>query len=260
MFIYKTLSGITVYDLNKIIPIRFAGMLASSSKYKLNKLFEESYKSFEYYDILQIKGADESTIDYIVDDNFSRFILSLIKPLQSTEDTNIFQLSDNVNIGIVGTKSFNIFRDLLSGKINQMDIVNKIFEIGEIDGMHNMMSALMNHIYEFTKVIVLKGKIGSDKNDNNGEYNPNHPSVRELKVRYIGYILIVLILKYYSMLLKKTQLYESTKKYMIKFDIIETFNKNFPVFKNFMDKSMAILIGEKLDDDTSKCYNKKISI
>lgn len=254
MFIYKTPSGITVYDLNKIIPIRFAGMLASESKKSITALFKEYYNTLSYYDSIELIGADDSKVSYPVTE-YMQFLMSLIKPVSSGVDTNTFQLRVTSNIDIYGaTKSFNIFQDLLTGKINQSDVIQNIFAVQGAAGRHNMMSDLMNHMYEYTRVIALKETSDGDL---------NRSGFSRMKSLYIGYILIVLVLKYYSMMLKsmsgasmsgisvtknvghKVIIKESTEKHL-KFDIIETFNKNFPAFKAFVDRSVDILMGEKL--------------
>lgn len=254
MFIYKTPSGITVYDLNKVIPIRFAGMLASGSKNGLTELFKEYYGTLSYYDSIELVGADDSRITYPVTP-YMQFLMSLIKPTASGIDTNVFQLRVTSNIDIYGaTKSFNIFQDLLTGKINQSDVIENIFAVQGAAGRHNMMADLMNHMYEYTRVIALKETSAGDL---------NRSGFSRMKSLYIGYILIVLVLKYYSMMLKsfsgaslsgisvtknvgqKIVIKENIEKHL-NFDIIETFNKNFPAFKGFVERSMDILMGEKL--------------
>jgi hypothetical protein len=244
MFIYKTHMGITVYDLNKVIPIRFAGMLASGLKKSLTDLFNGYYETLSYYDNIELIGADESNITYHVTP-YMQFLLSLIKPSANNKiATNVFHLRVTSNINIHGTtKSFNIFQDLLTGKTNQSDVIQNIFTVKGSAGRHNMMSDLMNHIYEYTRIIALKETSSGDL-DRSG--------FSKMKSLYIGYLLIVLILKYYSMLFKTA----TRKKIIMKddpnntkhhnFDIIESFNANFPAFKGFVDRSMDILMGEKL--------------
>ena len=259
MFIYKTSSGITVYDLNKIIPIRFAGMLASESKESLTIIFKEYYTSMSYYDKIELIGADDSKITYHMSE-YMQFLMSLIRPTVSAAseihtsgiDTIVFHLRVTSNINIYGvTKSFHIFQDLLTGKINQSDVIQNIFAVQGITGRHNMMHDLMNHMYEYTRVIALKETSAG---------NLNRMEFSNMISLYIGYILIMLVLKYYSMMLKvlSESLHSgiSVTKYIgqksvikekhINFDIIDTFNKNFPAFKDFVDRSMDILIGEKL--------------
>jgi len=239
MFIYKTQSGIIVYDLNKIIPIRFAGILASGMKESLTALFNEKYYASNYYSSIDIKGAEdnESSLMKYQISPFMQFLMSLHK----NNKANLFHLRVNSNINIYGiTKSFNIFENLLTGKINQSKVINNIFTVPGSIGRHNMMTELMDHFYEYIKVIALK------ENDK-GELDDSEFSIN--KSNYIGYILIVLVLKYYSMMLKTKTDKENilnTNKYNY-FDIIHTFNKHFPAFKEFMDKSIDILMDEKIE-------------
>ncbi|VBB18016.1 hypothetical protein YASMINEVIRUS_479 [Yasminevirus sp. GU-2018] len=255
MFIYKTEHGITAYDLNKVIPIRFAGMLASGAKRKLNKLYRDNYQDVrdQYYTYIDVVGADDSKARYNVND-YMMFLLSLKKSQIVGTDTNIFQLRINANIDVYGsTKSFNVFQDLLSGKINQREIIDNIYTIQGATGRHNMMAELMAHLYEFTRVIALKETSDGDL-DRSGFSN--------MKAMYIGYVLLVLVLKYYSMLFKtvggikssvrgknktlrdpRVQSTETT----IRYDILEAFNNNFPAFKSFTMKSIELMMGERLD-------------
>jgi WD40 repeat protein len=243
MFIYKTQSGIVVYDLNKIIPIRFAGLLASGMKDTLTALFNEKYYTSDYYSSIDIKGAEdnESSLMKYQISPFMQFLMSLHKNNQ----TNLFHLRVNSNINIYGiTKSFNIFENLLTGKINQTDVITNIFTVPGTIGRHNMMAELMDHFYEYIRVIALK------ENDK-GELDDSEFSIN--KSNYIGYILIVLLLKYYSMMLK-TMFDKEYKEYNENvsnvnkynyFDIMHTFNNHFPAFKDFITKSIDILMDEK---------------
>ena len=98
-----------------------------------------------------------------------------------------------------------------------------------------MMFDLMTHLYEYTRIIVLKENI-------NGQFNRSKFS--QMTSHYIGYTLMVLVLKYYSMMINTT-----SDDFVInknKFDILETFNKNFPVFTDIMYSMMAVLIGENI--------------
>lgn len=253
MFIYKTVDGITVYDLNKVIPIRFAGMLASGAKAELDKLYNKYYPDSmnSYYDTVTIIGADDSSYLYPLSD-YSRFLMSMFKPEKRDVESNIFYLKINANINIYGsTKSFSIFQDLLSGRINQTYVLTNIFSVPGHTGRHNMMADLMNHFYEYTRVIVLKESLQGDV-DSTG--------FKEMKAMYIGYILLVLVIKYYSMMLKtgdsvlisniKTSKRKNRDNIKIQerhtdLNIIDMFNENFPAFKSFTDRTIDLLLGEK---------------
>ena len=146
-------------------------------------------------------------------------------------------------------KSFIIFEKLISGEITQNEIIDNIFLIKGKCGRHNMMANLMEHLYEYTRLIILQGK-----NKVTEKMNLN-----ELKAKYIGYILTILVLKYYSRLLNSlSELYNeesihitTSKKnitHKINLNIINKFIENFPVFKEFMEISINTLIGEKVLD------------
>jgi hypothetical protein len=235
IFIYKTSLGLTVYDLNKIIPIRFAGLLASDMNKKLKTYFELNYGNYSYYDTITLIGAESDTsgITYPVND-YMQYLMSLYN-LSEENPTNIFHLNITSNIDIYGTtKSFDIYKKLLTGTLKHNEIINNIFKITGDIGRNNTMYTLMEHMYEYTRTIALK-EYGTNIHKN--IHKKEHISVISM---YIGYTLIVLVLKYYSNVLKM-----NTSKHLDR-NILDTFNKNFPVFKDFMDKSIDIMIGHKI--------------
>jgi len=234
IFINKTTDELTVTDLNKAIPSNIVSLLANESRYDLIKLFKKTYNQNNYYDKIDIIGADESRIIYQVTD-FMQFLMLLNK---STNSSNIFKLRVTANINIYGTiKSFNVYQDVLTGKITHDDIISEIFKIKGSACRHNVTNDLMNHIYEYTRIIVLKETTNGDlvRNDISSEC-----------VMYIGYTFALLVLKYYSTMTKLLTNNDSNTKH-INLDIVKTFNKNFPAFEDFVKKSIELIIGEKLN-------------
>jgi hypothetical protein len=264
MFIYKTKSGITAYDLNRIIPMKFANILAAESKYDINKLYKQYFQSMKdkYYSEVIIIGADDSKVVYSVTDYIS-FLFSLIKETNKKDSgKNEFQLKVNANISIYGNvKSFTIFQDLLTGKSKQSEIISNIFTLKGQTGRHNMMRDLMNHMYEYTRVIALKETI---KNDEEQNESTERSKFSDMKAIYIGYVLLILVIKYYLVLVKTSnQEYISSAETKGKtksntksnvniqlnqrspaLDIMKTFNDNFPIFKSFTDKTLSLILGE----------------
>jgi hypothetical protein len=266
MFIYKTKSGITAYDLNRIIPMKFANILAAESKYDINKLYKQYFQSMKdkYYSEIIIIGADDSKVVYSVTDYIS-FLFSLIKETNKKDsDTNEFQLRVNANISIYGNvKSFTIFQDLLTGKSKQSEIISNIFTLKGQTGRHNMMRDLMNHMYEYTREIALKETI---KNNEVQNESTERSKFNDMKAIYIGYVLLILVIKYYLVLVKtsnheyissietkvntKVNTKSMTKspavdrRLPLQIDIMKTFNDNFPIFKSFTDKTLSLILGD----------------
>jgi len=235
MFIYKTPNNITVYDLNKVVPIKFAMLLATNTKKTLDILYIKEYPKVrkDYCTYVDIMGSDDSIVRYKLSDYMSFFlsIKSSIKSSEVTKESNIFQMRVNANIDIYDSdKSFVIYQALIEGRLSPFEIVSNMFSIQKSTGRHNMMTELTDHLYEYTRVIALKEKADGDI-DRSG--------VNHIKAIYTGYVFVVLILQYYSMMFKTTT---CSKK--IKFDIINTFNANFPAFKDFMTESLNVMLGE----------------
>lgn len=236
IFIYKTSSGLTVYDLNKIIPIRFAGILASDINNRIKENYDLNYDNNSYYDNIILIGADnDSTGTTYPVNNYMQFLMSLKKPYSEGIIQNKFNLDITANIFIYGTKkSFSIYQDLLTGKTTQSEIIDNIFMITGDVGRNNTMNSLLDHFYGYTRIIGLK-----DVDDNISNKSSHH----SLLSMYIGYLLIVLILKYYSNLIKTSD--------NIDMSMLDTFCKNFPIFKNFMDRSIDLIIGEKIENQNN---------
>ena len=233
---------IMVYDLNPSLPVTFADHIARESKDNLDRLFKNNYRQKNYYDTLIIVGADDSRIMYPVSD-YMQFLMSLVK-ISSTvphteQEANIFQLRVTANINICGSlKSFSIYQNLLTGRINQTDIISKIFSINGpsvSSNHHNMMNDLMNHFYEYTRIIALKETM-------DGEFNNSHFST--VMALYIGYVLIVLILKYYSMMIKSSNDNKKFTEKILKSDLLITFNKNFPAFELYVNRAIGLMLGK----------------
>lgn len=260
MIIYKTINDnnltmyddITSYDLNMIIPIRFAGLLAFEARKILMALYQNKYlhnnEKNKYYTNIEIMGADNSKVLYELDD-FMTFFLSIPKNMKA--DINVFGLKVNANINMspIDTnknasknyntcKSFNIFKNLVTGKINQTEIISNLFTIKGTIGCHNMMYELMSHMCEYARIITIKDESEGVPNNN------INISLNDIKILYIGYILIVLILKYYAAFFK------TNKKFKIQinkdhlFNTIKIFNQNFPIFEGFVFKALNLMINQ----------------
>ena len=167
----------------------------------------------------------------------------------------IIYINANCNINIYDNiKSFDIFQNLLTNKISQTELLNKIFILMKNNGnnsAHNMMDILMEHFYEYARSIVL-----------NHDNDSNEHKLIHLKAKYIGYILILLILRYYSRLFK-IYTYKNMKLYIksntntkyaphtirdnttrqIYHDIMNKFIEAFPIFINPLNEYLRILIG-----------------
>jgi hypothetical protein len=226
-FIYKTTNRIIMYELDKIIPIKYVEMLSHEYYESLKKLYNNNYQKKSYYQDLEILAADDSTRIYDLD-NMMKFMLLL-----HTEhcDTNKFQLRVTSNINIYDTtKSFDIFQKLLLKQINGSEIIEKIFATSESEknGIHNMMFDLMMHFYEYIRVIILK-ELDTERKKEISEFDLN-------VLLYIGYTLLSLVLKYY-LALSKTR-----DQDIIKYDIIEIFIENFPLFEQFIGQAVTMMV------------------
>ncbi len=222
-FMYKIANMMIIYELNKIIPIKYVDMYSNDAFKLLKKLYEKKHIDGKYFNSLEIVAADDSSKTYTMQ-NFTKFILSMHTDYN---ETNVFQLRVTSNINIYGTiKSFDIFQNLLL-RHDGSEIIENIVLIPEIDGRHNMMLDLITHIYEYVRVFVLK-ELNVKKNEKT-EFDTTVSL-------YIGYTMMSFVLKYY-LVLSKIQKHDT-----IKFDIIHTFNQNFPLFEKFINKSIGIMM------------------
>jgi hypothetical protein len=244
-FLYKSSNNVQIYDLSKIMIMRFIKLLEKEMKNTLDISYDKLVRSQEikhYHDDLTIISADETAYLYKLN-NYTKFILSAKK---NNNNNNQYILRVNANIDIYGKmKSFIIFQKLLSGELDQTEVVENIMLVPIEKGSNNIMSDLMDHMYEYIRIMVLGEKNGCSnlKNSHLAQESAHKPL-------YIGYILMSLILNYYYCLFKqlnkKTQNNEKLKlEELVKFDIIKSFIENFPVFKQFMYHCMQTLIGKE---------------
>jgi len=243
-FLFKSSlsNDVQIYDFSKIIITSFVKLLEKVMKNTLDVVYDKLVRSQEikhYHDDLTIISADETAYLYKLN-NYTKFILSAKK---NNNNNNQYILRVNANIDIYGKmKSFIIFQKLLSGELDQMEVVENIMLVPIEKGSNNIMSDLMDHMYEYIRIMVLGEK--------NGCPNVMSDQLKQNISLYIGYILMSLILNYYYCLFKqlnkKTQNNEKLKlEELVKFDIIKSFIENFPVFKQFMYHCMQTLIGKE---------------
>lgn len=211
IYIFKTDKGTITYDLEKIIPIKIADMMKNNILKDIDNIYQNNkHKAKKYIDI---KSADNK---------IKRYQLNNITNMFINCDKNIYDVEHTVNIDIYNNnKSFDIFKKLLENTNNIDNIIVDIFKIESETNRYNIMYDLMEHIYEFIKTIII---------------NDNNDIISELKAYYIGFILMIFILKFYTYLIKKN------RNISIKKDIIDNFNNNFQPFNNFMNTSIRYLL------------------
>lgn len=224
LYIYKTKDKLTVYDLKKVIQLRFIEILRRDVKKGLDQYI--SSLSHKKYNKIRLFAADETIMEYETNGDIQYMI--------AESKDNMFKVRVNANMSLYDNKkSFQIYQGLLTETINYDDILDGIFSINMVTGIHNMMCELMDHMYEFTRVIGL-----GETQDG----NITRSKINNLKALYIGYVLLLLVLKYYSKLYMyitkddKAQ-YDQIHYNLMYHDLIETFIENFPAFEGFIKKT-----------------------
>lgn len=211
LYVFKTVNGLIKYDLENILPIKVADIMKNDILKQINTFYKNNKHNKNRY--VNIKCADNKTRRYELNNIMSFFI-------EEQKDRDVYDVDYTVNIDIYNNnKSFDIFQKLLEGNKNIDSVIMNIFNIDGTTNKYNIMSDLLDHIYEYTKKIV----INSDNN------------INELKAYYIGYVLMIFILKFYTYFVKKHNI-------GINKDIINTFNLNYPPFSEFMNNSVDSLI------------------
>lgn len=209
MKIYQTNNNIVCYDIDKIIPIKFVEWMLSNEKNTIDK----QKKYMILHNSINILAIDETIQEYKLT-NFMKYILSL-----SNDESNNFLIRYNANIDICDSKSFNMFQDLLSNKHD--DILSKIFSIKEFVSRNNTMIELLDHMYEYVKIIILNDKSKT-------------VYLHEIKALYVCYCIMTLIMRYHAItnvLLQRSNRHNN---------IVNTFNNHFPIFSDFMNYVMQI--------------------
>ena len=200
--IYKTNNLIYMYNFNDIIAVQLSLTRAINIKKQI-----QCIKS--HYRKIIIRGCDDISLEYDLNDYMNTFI--------ETQETK-FELQYNINISIYNTtKSFYLFQDLIIDKIHITDIIKNIFTLNNLVSIHNTFTELLNHFYDFTHGIVLKDKSYFDA-----------PKNSQLKILYIGHIILALITQYYITLFAIVDVNN------INYDIINTYKDIFPIFVEYI--------------------------
>jgi hypothetical protein len=194
VYIFKTDTGVITYDLDNILPIKFADIMKNEILKQLDLYYKKKKCSKNRY--IKIRCADDKIKRYDLNDIMIFFI---------NKHDDIYN----------NAKSFNIFQKLLESNRNIDSVIIDIFNVDGDVNKYNIMNDLLDHIYEYTKKIII------DMTD----------GINELKAYYVGYVLIIFILKFYRYFTKKNNKY-------IKKGIINTFNLNYPIFADFMNNSI----------------------
>lgn len=223
IYIFKTVKGIVTYNLERILPIRVAEILRNDTLKKINDIYHNNKHNIIRY--IDINCADG---------NMKRYELTNIMGFFINNNKNIYDIDYTVNIDIYNNnKSFDIFQKLLEGNKNIDNVIVDICNINGTTNRYNIMYDLLSHIYEFTKIIIIRPDMLCIEDDTN---------INNLKAYYIGYVLIIFILKFYTYCIKKNQKEYNYNKKDVRMDIIHIFNENFPPFNNFMNNIITSIL------------------
>jgi hypothetical protein len=165
-------------DINSIIPLIVTtyGSIISKQLIVPNK---QSINKIEISSLTDI-------YEYMLNDYMKQFV-----------DTDKFTTNSLTNVNVYGSnKSFDVYQGLISGKCNSYDIIKDIFVLQNNISTNNVMKELMEHMYEYVRMI-------------------NRDNI--IKIYYVAYILLHLIEVY--------ELNNGNKS------IKESFYKVFPVFR-----------------------------
>jgi len=238
MKIMKNENELTVFNLNKIIPFKITTIIIEELMEEIITMCKDEFKESKYHNNIEIIGADESRYNYKLTE-MMRYFLSTI-----SNEKNVFQMRVNANVSVYNEiKSFNIFQDLMSGSITYKDIINNILMINGNTNRYNVMDELMKHIYDYTRIIVLKedekGKLKMDKTN-------------YIKSIYIGYNITLLITEYIKQITETIELTNINDIKIVNEQIKELVSEFIFSFMGFED-----YINMLFNDICDVCYNKK---
>ena len=168
---------ISYCDINNIIPL----IVATYGSIICKQYIKPNDKLIDKIEIISLTD----TYEYMLNDYMKQFV-----------DTDKFITYGLTNVSIYGSnKSFDVYQGLVSGRCNSYDIIKDIIVLKNNISTNNVMKELMEHMYEFVRMIDKKNII---------------------KIYYVSYLLLHLI-----------ELYELTTGNK---SIKESFYKVFPIF------------------------------
>jgi len=198
-FYFCNKNNIFLYTLKYLIPVKILETKIALIKKNLN----EMYKLLNYSnnDYIKIISAEETIMEYELTPQMKFFIRN---------DCDEFFVNVTCNVSIYNEcKSFILFQELISGIITEEDILDDIYKIENKVLQYDTFNNLITHFYDFVIVLILK------ENDIINELTLN-------KTKYIGYIILSLIIKYC--------------KTNFNIELINEFKIKYPSFSSFIDK------------------------
>jgi hypothetical protein len=222
-----------VHDFDRITSMIIVHELKNELMRKLLKQFSETNNADKYHKEIILIGADESLCLYKVND-----FTKCLNVLHVTRD-NKFIMNQNCNIKLCeNIKTFNIWQKLLCNKINPSDVVKKIddMKISQMD-KYNLFRELLEHIYDFIKVIYMSHYENDDVMNDDNIKNTYTENIKTMILFYSSYTIITLILEYYETTIKKYEEYYHV-------ELLKSFDDNFPVFTDFLSVSLKKMSGD----------------
>jgi hypothetical protein len=212
-YYFATNEKVYYYNFNNIITIKLCELFIKS----IRKQLDNFYKNTKKYKI-NIIGSDKSKKTYELD---GRIILS---------DKKEYDVNVNSNMNILQKKtSIDIYQQLFLYPEYMDNIIDNIFEIQKHNGIQYIMEEILIHIYDYIRVITF--------NNNKKERN----KTSDLKAMYMGYILIMFIVKYYITLIQLNNTIVIKNKLAMNRNIYKTFIESYEIFNDTIDIALNFI-------------------
>ena len=228
---------LVICDTKKILLLKITEKIIDLLKHDIiNYCCEHEKHMFFFPSEIEIVAANNTKQKYKLL-NCQRIMLSYDKNKSEFPETDSFTTRYITNIDICNTKmkSFDMFQNLLSGKISCSDIMTYILAIVDNIGRYNTMSDIIDHMTEYLRVMVLR-------EDTNGELDQSVFGM--IKTYFVGYYLMLLVLHFNAIYgTDKINVYKiKSKKHNT--GLIDAFIENFQSFEQIILNYFSIDVDE----------------
>jgi hypothetical protein len=218
---------LVVCDIKKILLLKITEKIIDLLKHDIiNYCSTHDEHMFFFPSEIEIVAADDTKQKYKLL-NCQRVMLSYDKNKSEFPETDSFTTRYITNIDIYGTKmkSFDMFQNLLSGKMNCSDIMTYILAIVDNIGRYNTMTDIIDHMTEYLRIMILR-------EDTNGELDQSVFGM--IKTYFVGYYLMLLVLHFNAIFCAdKIDVFKAkAKKHNT--GLIDTFIENFQSFEQII--------------------------
>ena len=251
---------ILVHDLTKVIGPTVSIGLAKLIRDQIRvQIQEESPKALRLVkkigsesppSSIVVRAADERDTTYEITSSIARYSILIssiydgLSRKNRSADPPVYQVTVNSNMTLMDIKSYEVFENLLDGKIQPTDVVDKIFDHYPRSSYDRYQTTIeiLDHIYDYTKFVLLDIDLSA-----NEVLDQIFSLYKKRVALLVAYLCSAIVMDYYNReidlphcLVETRQIRRSTDFEMTD-AISQNFHHNFQPFKSVIESHLRLL-------------------